>query len=367
MRLLTHLAQSLPQTENLASEALVFILANSPTARRALTEYLTHPNLDIPKELAFRSQVKDESETIPDIVGVDEDGVEHVLIEAKFWAGLTDNQPVEYLNRMASKSGVLLFLVPDARLETLWPELVRRCEDARMTPTPVEIASRHWRCARVGAKQMGITSWRRLLAYLSGAVVKAGERDAAQDIEQLKDLCDRMDSDAFLPLTGGDLAPQIGRRFAQFCDLVDRATEVLVQKGIADKKNLRTKGIKGTYGQYFRLKGCGCCLGVDPYLWSTHAETPIWLDVSDENWKRTGAIKAALRTLFNSNPPRAYQTEGLFCIPIYLPLKSEQDTVLRDIVKQIESIEALLPDRRNAEQSPPPYGSPAADSRSGEA
>jgi hypothetical protein len=214
---------------------------------------------------------------------------------------------------------------------------------------------------------MGITSWRRLLSYLSGEVVKAGEKDVAQDIEQLNDLCNRMDSDAFLPLAGTELSPQTGRRFAQFCDLVDRATELLVQRGTADKKNLRTKGIKGTYGQYLRLKGCGCCLGIDPYLWSSHAETPMWLDVADEKWKRTRTIKTALESLFNSYPPRAYETEGLFCIPIYLPLKAEQDTVLKEIVRQVEEIEAILPDRKNAEQSPPPYGSPAAGSPSGEA
>lgn len=367
MRLLTYLAQSLPQTENLASDALVFILSKSATAQRAIAEFLSNPKLRIPNELAFRAQARNEDETIPDIAGVDEDGAERVLIEAKFWAGLTDNQPVEYLNRLPQDDSLLLFLVPEARLATLWPELVRRCTDAGMTLSPVDIAGQHWTCGRLGTRHMGITSWRRLVGYLSGEVVKAGEKDIAQDIEQLGDLCNRMDSDAFLPLSGLELSPQTGRRYGQFCDLVDRATEQLIQKKIADKKGLRTKGIKGTYGQYMRLKGCGCCLGVDPYLWASHAETPIWLDVADEKWRRTKLIKNALKDLFNANPPHAFETEGLFCIPIYLPLKAEQDAVVKEIIRQVEQVEAMLPDRRNAEQSPPPYGSPAAGSPSGEA
>ena len=367
MRLLTHLAQSLPQTEKLASEALVFILSKSATARGAFAQFVSHPTLTLPRDISFRSQARDEADTIPDIAGMDEEGIECVLIEAKFWAGLTDNQPVEYIKRLSSRHSLLLFLVPEARLATLWPELTRRCSNGGMEPTPVEIAGGHWTCARVGTQSMGITSWRRLLGFLSGEVLKAGERDTAQDLDQLDDLCSRMDTDAFLPLSGTELAPQIGRRFAQLCDLVDRGTELLVQKGVADKKNLRTKGIKGTYGQYFRLRGCGCCLSIDPYLWSTHAETPMWLDVTDEKWKRTRRIKTSLESLFRSCPPRAYETEGLFCIPIHLPLNVEQDGVLKEIVRQIEEIEGLLPDRKNAEQSPPPYGSPAAGSPSSEA
>ena len=49
-----------------------------------------------------------------------------MLIEAKFWAGLTDNQPIAYLERLPSNTpSALLFIAPTARLEILWNELRR--------------------------------------------------------------------------------------------------------------------------------------------------------------------------------------------------------------------------------------------------
>ena len=51
-------------------------------------------------------------------------------MEAKFWAGLTENQPNAYLARLPldERPAVLLFVAPEARLETLWPELRRLIE-----------------------------------------------------------------------------------------------------------------------------------------------------------------------------------------------------------------------------------------------
>ncbi len=63
----------------------------------------------------------------PDMWGMD--GSEpRVFIENKFWAGFTDNQPVEYLKLLAkySQPSVLLVVVPEARQETIWRELKQR-------------------------------------------------------------------------------------------------------------------------------------------------------------------------------------------------------------------------------------------------
>ena len=75
------------------------------------------------------TQVTGEEGERPDLVGYDDEGIERVLIEAKFWAGLTENQPNAYLERSPDNSpSVLLFVAPEARLNTLWPELCRRIE-----------------------------------------------------------------------------------------------------------------------------------------------------------------------------------------------------------------------------------------------
>ena len=57
-----------------------------------------------------RTQATGEEGERPDLAGFDRNGRERVLVEAKFWAGLTDNQPIAYLERLpANRPGALLF------------------------------------------------------------------------------------------------------------------------------------------------------------------------------------------------------------------------------------------------------------------
>ena len=73
---------------------------------------------------------------VPDLAVFGHDGQERILLEAKFWAGLTENQPGTYLARLPDDgaTSVLLFVAPEARLESIWTELRRRTEDdARMS------------------------------------------------------------------------------------------------------------------------------------------------------------------------------------------------------------------------------------------
>jgi hypothetical protein len=91
--------------ENLATEALNYILGRSDEARDALVRFarLTVPALE--GELRFRTQdfLSDDG-AIPDLVGVGKGGATPLVIEAKFDAGLTDNQPVTYLRRLPPAS-----------------------------------------------------------------------------------------------------------------------------------------------------------------------------------------------------------------------------------------------------------------------
>ncbi|MYA41649.1 MAG: hypothetical protein F4Z31_07855 [Gemmatimonadetes bacterium] len=76
----------------------------------------------------MRTQATGEDGGRPDLVGFDEHGAERLLIEAEFWAGLTENQTLSYLRRLASDGGApgaLLFVEPAARLQPLWNELFR--------------------------------------------------------------------------------------------------------------------------------------------------------------------------------------------------------------------------------------------------
>ena len=85
--------------ENLATEALNYVLRRTPSARAALIQFCAI-GASLPPDLAFQTQVAGDDQTIPDLVGTDADNVARLVIEAKFWAGLTERQPVQYLQRV---------------------------------------------------------------------------------------------------------------------------------------------------------------------------------------------------------------------------------------------------------------------------
>ena len=92
--LLAHLASRLTgRTETLATEALGYILGRSVAARRALRAMVSEGANDVGEIVSARTEVTGEENERVDLVGFDADGDERVLVEAKFWAGLTDNQP----------------------------------------------------------------------------------------------------------------------------------------------------------------------------------------------------------------------------------------------------------------------------------
>ena len=81
--------------------------------------------LHLPPQLTFKTQASGEDSSIPDLAALDPEGREVLLIENKFWAGLTRNQPAAYLARLPqNQDGLLLFVVPQRRLHSVWPDLV---------------------------------------------------------------------------------------------------------------------------------------------------------------------------------------------------------------------------------------------------
>ena len=90
--------------ENVAVEALGYILSNSEAARTALAETVKDGGIEAGSiDRVETWEIGDEGAT-PDLVCFDGDDSQNVLIEAKFWAGLTKNQPNQYLEQLREKS-----------------------------------------------------------------------------------------------------------------------------------------------------------------------------------------------------------------------------------------------------------------------
>lgn len=183
--LLGHIAIGLSShPENVATESLNYVLKRSAGARNAMTEFLCKIGGEMSGELSFRAQAVGEDGSIPDLIGCNSDGEECLIIEAKFWAGLTDNQPVSYVRRLKGASAkVLLFVVPELRVGLVWQELISRCKEAGIRVLLDEKVSGSVIAGTVSEKhRLAIVSWKVLLSHLMHHANASNDHEAISDI-----------------------------------------------------------------------------------------------------------------------------------------------------------------------------------------
>lgn len=343
-----HLAlQFTASPENLATEALNYILSRSRVARRALIQFMAETSgLDLGDDLAFQTQAVDDDDAIPDLVGFDRQGQQPLVIEAKFWAGLTERQPVAYIRRLPSDGpGIVVFLAPTQRLDLLWTELLRRCQNEGWTEANRSGSGADPRSLRLGPHHaLTLVSWRRLLGVLVRELDAADEMDLVSDARQLLGLCERMDSEAFLPLRAEELTGELPRRLLQLAGLVDVIVKQMVAHGVGTLDGRRSTGGAGWYG---------CAVNVDPYIffvslnaerWADLVSTPFWLGIFDKQWRRPAPqVGNALRPLEGALPPRLFTLKDQYLIPLFPPTGVEQDEVVRQLVEQICKVASYLP------------------------
>ena len=219
-----------------------------------------------------------------DVVAYDKDGKRRVLIEAKFWANLTENQPGSYLNSLPNddEPAVLLFLAPESRLHTLWPLLQRRARGGDLNLEAADDANGLRTATIVGSnRHLMLTSWRTLLDAMESRAGLAGDGPTGEDIRQLRGLCDREDKEAFLPLRADELSPEVPRRLRDLARLVEDATARACAEGLAIKKGNFTSN-RDRFGTYIRLgseaKGvwAAAWFGV-VYDWWREGDYPLWI------------------------------------------------------------------------------------------
>ena len=328
------------RAEDIAVEALGHILSGSDAARQVLLDMLAAGGAHVGEIAQIRTQVSGDEGTRPDLAGFDQDGRERVLIEAKFWAGLTENQPVAYLERLpANKPSVLLFVAPAARIDLLWAELGRRVSESKSgISLDPDIAAAGMRGATAaGKRHLMLTSWANLLDRMAGPAAAAADSHAATDIQQLRGLTDRQDHDAFLPLRSEELGLEFPRRMLGLQRLVDDATDRAIAAEWASTKGLKVTPQAWGYGRYLRLSGASAWFGISFYDWARTQPTPLWLWFSNPPEETLHAL-ASLR---RRNPPELFDYDGL-CVPIALPVAAEYDAVLDAVVKRLEEIARLL-------------------------
>jgi hypothetical protein len=283
---------------------------------------------------------------IPDLVGLNAEGQPIVIAEAKFWAGLTDNQPLTYIRRLpADVPSVLLFIAPAMRFTTLWPELQQRCQAGGYPLTEPRTLGTEFVAAQLSATQtLALASWRSILGFIIGVLEAEGQTDVMSDVLQLQGLCNRMDNEAFLPLHSAELTGESATRIVQFCSIIDDVTKLAVAQNLASVKGLSTGAGAGYYGRFMRLRDHNCFLSFNAKRWARLRSTPIWLSFADANWKwrATPELRQKLSSLEIQEPTRLLLDDGHFTVPIAVPLGVERAEVVAAVFGQLLEVAGYL-------------------------
>ena len=284
--LLAHLVPRLTnQVEDAATDALAFILNKSEACRGVLDDLLRSRDFEPEPIDRVETQVTYEDGSRPDMIGYDGDDCKRLLVESKFWASLLEGQASGYFGQLEDDGpGVLLFIAPDSRIETLWAEIRRQMESGEEEEEGVQLevlaTPRRTRRAKVQGsdKQLVLTSWTHLLDTMATAV--AGDSTVASDIKQLRGLARHQDEAAFLPIHPEEFGLALPRRIRGLNQLIDDVvTAHGVPQGWMTTKGLQVRAQKEGYGRYFAFTNVPgwLFLGVDYSLWAAKGHTPLWL------------------------------------------------------------------------------------------
>lgn len=328
------------ENENVATEALAFVLRSHEAAHNGMMKLLRGVDPHMPR-LWFRTQQNDGNNR-PDMQGCDDEGQIHVFVENKFWAGLTENQPVSYLRILAEyvQPTILLVVGPEDRKETLWRELNQRMVDDKISGTK-DTAVGIFRIVTTSTGPiLALTSWRALLAALEPEV--ADDKSARSDLLQLRALCEAADSDAFVPISSAEVSDQrIPALILQLNPVVKTSVDLAVTAGFLTVNGLRPQASWERIGRYARFPAAGIWLGTHFDYWKKHGFTPLWLLFSGD-WGHALEVRpllepwAAKEGVFTT-----FQNDEL-AVAIDIALGEDKDQVVRRIVDRLKGIAEVL-------------------------
>jgi hypothetical protein len=330
--------------EDVATDALAYILQSSEKARQGFMKLLRGLETSMPN-LQFRTQ-QSEGNIRPDMGGFD--GTQaRLFIENKFWAGLTDNQPVSYLRQLAkfTQPTILLIIVPVARVQTIWRELINRLEESNISsserdaPAGLAFSSK----TELGPI-LALTSWSKILSVME--LEAEDDRKAMNDIYQLRALCDAADSEAFIPLSAEDISDQrIPSYILQLNTIVQDSVQLATVRGFIDFNGLRPQASWERIGRYIRFVGAGkvgCWIGIHFGLWKKHGYSPLWLVFSSDDFSRAPEVKEHVEPWAAMHDIPAIWENGYFCMGLKLLTAEDKDLVVKMIVERLSEVENIL-------------------------
>ncbi len=330
--------------EDVATDALAFILHSNESARTGMMKLLRGVAPEIPG-LQFRTQ-QTKDQIRPDMAGYD--GTElRVFIENKFWAGLTDNQPVSYIKELAehTQPAVLLMVAPAEREQTLWRDVSRRFES-----DGIKVANRDTAAGIVRSVKtelgpiLALTSWAKLLSALE--LEAADDQSARSDFLQLRALCEAADSEAFIPISSTEVTDQRTPTFIlQLGSIVQSSVDLAITEGVLNIKGLLPQASWDRIGRYARLsseQGVGMWFGIHFGLWKKHGGTPLWLSFKQDEFSRAHEVRQLIEPWAAKEGIFTTCEKDEFVVAIDIEIGEEKDQVGRVIVNRLKMIEGVL-------------------------
>ena len=340
--LLARLVPKVTAPETAATLAMEYILSSLPEVAQGLVDAVADrvaiERFDVGRIVAEAS----EGGTRPDLKVHDADGKVRLLIENKFWAGLTEAQPVRYLELLPEDvPSTLLFVVPRARVPGVWQELKHKCcQHGNGIELTDERAADGFARIRTGARALAVTSWCYVMDTLTQIAQSGAHRAVEADVAQLRGLTDRMSNEGvFLPLreeTAGDV--RVAQRMNNYIDLIDPIVNKLVHHHGFSTKDLGKTNRWKSPGHYFCAHNViGAWIGIRYDVWCRHGVSPLWWR-SGPNHEFSGFQGKIRDAEMLFDDAVVWNNESELLIPIRLAIGVEKDRVIQKAVTRIEEI-----------------------------
>lgn len=330
--------------EDIASESLAYILKNSKGARMTIRQIVNlDTGLSFPDLYYSVQNVGIELER-PDISGKDVYGKELLLIEAKFWASLTSNQPMGYLKRLGNKT-VLMFLVPALRIPSIFNEVLRIIRE-NYSEIDIDIEN-HIIKIRNTNQYIVLKNWNSILTSIKLKLTTENDPTLISDIDQVIGFVDIVDKNSFQPISNNDLSPSIPKKISSYFNIVDKVVDELkIRIEKVNTQNLTNGQSKNYYRRYFVFGCFGCGFGYILEHWMEYADTPFWLSIKTiENSKWTSLsidFRNKCKTIaFELNLQYIEKGDETF-LSLYPLLHQTEELVIDDFINKIESVYKML-------------------------
>jgi hypothetical protein len=266
--------------ENVATAALVHILDAYPRLREAFVIWVApFPTADQIRLLRVAGQARVSLGIQPDICFKREtNGVEVILlVEVKFSAGLTPQQPVEYVKSLCrNEPSGLVFICPDSRMTELKFMCVKRC----VHEWPDWNVNAEGKIS-VGNSFISFRGWRETIRHLNQIAKENHDMAAVTDLSQLEGLRIAMEGSAIEPFSHSELAAlqKLGPRFVQLTNIPAKVAREIVDRGLFRASRSSEAGVRG---YDLTSKTAGQWLGwllFDPIWWAETGLSPLRLRV----------------------------------------------------------------------------------------